>query len=85
MICPFFYARILLQDGFHITQGFWTSDSAENFEEKYVLARSIEINAYDIGDLQRVMKAFNPDAKMAELKTLAEAYTFKDAIQRRFS
>ncbi len=69
---------------FHLTQGFWTSDSDEDFDEKYVLARSITINAYDITDLQRVIKAFNPEAKMAELKTLTEAYTFKDAIERRF-
>lgn len=67
-----------------LPQGFWTSDSDEDFDEKYVLARSITINAYDITDLQKVIKAFNPEAKMAELKTLTEAYTFKDAMERRF-
>ena len=68
---------------FHITQGFWSSDSREDFEEKYTLASSIEINAYNYEDLQNVILEFNPDATLDDLKALAEAYTFKDALERR--
>lgn len=68
---------------FHITQGFWSSDSREDFEEKYTLASSVEINAYNYEDLQKVIMVFNPDASFEDLKTLAEAYTFKDAVERR--
>ncbi len=68
---------------FHITQGFWSSDSREDFEEKYTLASSIEINAYNYEDLQKVIKEFNPDATYEDLKALAEADTFKAALERR--
>jgi hypothetical protein len=68
---------------FHITQGFWSSDSREDFEEKYTLASSVEINAYNYEDLQKVIKSFNPDAAYEDLKALAEADTFKDALERR--
>ena len=68
---------------FHITQGFWSSDSREDFEEKYTLASSVEINAYNYEDLQKVIKIFNPDATYEDLKALAEADTFKDALERR--
>jgi len=68
---------------FHITQGFWSSDSREDFEEKYTLASSVEINAYNYEDLQKVIREFNPDASYDDLKALAEADTFKDALERR--
>lgn len=68
---------------FHITQGFWSSDSREDYEEKYTLASSIEINAYNYEDLQKVIMIFNPDATYEDLKALAEADTFKDALERR--
>lgn len=68
---------------FHITQGFWSSDSREDFEEKYTLASSIEINAYNYEDLQKVIVDYNPDASYEDLKALAEADTFKDALERR--
>lgn len=68
---------------FHITQGFWSSDSREDFEEKYTLASSVEINAYNYEDLQKVIREFNPDASYDDLKALAEADTFKNALERR--
>ena len=68
---------------FHITQGFWSSDSREDFEEKYTLASSIEINAYNYEDLQKVIVDYNPDASYEDLKALAEADTFKNALERR--
>ena len=68
---------------FHITQGFWSSDSREDFEEKYTLASSIEINAYNYEDLQKVISLFNPEATYEDLKALAEADTFKNALERR--
>lgn len=68
---------------FHITQGFWSSDSREDFEEKYTLASSVEINAYNYEDLQTVIADYNPDVTFDDLKALAEAYTFRDAVERR--
>ena len=69
--------------GFHITQGFWISDSEESFEEKYVLSSSVAVNAFNYEDLQQVIRTFNPDASLDDLRALAEAYTFKDAVARR--
>ena len=68
---------------FHITQGFWFSESREDFNEKYVLASSIERNAYNYEDLQQVMKAYNESATLDDLRALAEAYTFEHAVSRR--
>lgn len=70
-------------NAFHITQGFWSSDSEEDYEEKYVLASSIAMNAYNYEDLQQVINVFNPDTTLDDLKALAEAYTYKDAVERR--
>ena len=68
---------------FHITQGFWSSDSKEDYAEKYVLASSIERNAYNYEDLQKVMLSFNPEATLEDLSELAKHYTYKDAVNRR--
>jgi len=68
---------------FHITQGFWASESKEDFNEKYVLASSIERNAYNYADLQKVICIYNSEAAFEDLKKLAEEYTFADAIARR--
>lgn len=70
-------------NAFHIAQGFWSSENAEDYEEKYVLASSMEMNAYNYEDLQQVINVFNPDATLDDLKELAGAYTFKDAVERR--
>ena len=68
---------------FHITQGFWFSKDREDYTEKYVLANSLEINAYNYEDLQNVMIPYNEEASFEDLKTLAEHYTYRDALERR--
>ncbi len=68
---------------FRISQGFWSSDSLEDFDEKYSMASSIEKCAYNYEDLQSVIAEYNPDAKLSDLVDLAEAYTFEDAQKRR--
>ncbi len=79
------YADDFRFDGkaFRIKQGFWSSDNREDYEEKYSLASSIEKVAYNYEDLQEVIKEFNPDASLADLMALAEAYTYEDALARR--
>ena len=66
-----------------ICQGFWSSDSREDYEEKYSLASSIEKEAYNYEDLQKVMAEYTPDATLEDLRKLAEAYTYEDAVARR--
>lgn len=68
---------------FHLTQGFWASASSEDYTEKYILASSIERNAYNYADLQKVMIDYNAEATFEDLKELTEAYTYKDALERR--
>ena len=68
---------------FHITQGFWSSRDKEDYTDKYALANSIEMNAYNYADLQTVMLPYNPEATFDDLKELAEHYTYRDALERR--
>lgn len=68
---------------FHVTQGYWISGSREDFEDKYTLASSIEINAYNYEDLQKVIRLYNEDATLGDLKELALAYTYEAAAARR--
>lgn len=68
---------------FRIKQGFWSSDSREDFDEKYSIASSIEKCAYNYEDLQKVIKKYTPDATLDDLTRLAEAYTYEDAVARR--
>lgn len=80
------YAKEFLEDdgrAFQVTQGFWTSEGAEDFGEKYEMSSSIEINAYNYEDLYDVCKNYNPDATLEDLKELAGAYTFEEAQARR--
>ena len=65
-----------------VTQGFWVSDSAEDYNEKYALSSSAAMNAYNFEDLARVTKLFNPDANLNELCALAEACSYR-AVQAR--
>jgi hypothetical protein len=67
---------------FRITQGFWSSDSLEDYTEKYTFTRSLEINAYNFEDLYSVCRIYHEDADFEALKTLAEAYDF-DSVQAR--
>lgn len=68
---------------FQLTQGFWSSDNAEDYEAKYAMASSIEMNAYNYEDLQKVIRVFEPDASLQDLKALAEACSYDDAVSRR--
>ena len=79
------YAEDMRENGkaFRITQGFWCSSGMEDYSEKYALASSIELNAYNYEDLQSVIKLFNSNASFEDLRTLAEAYTYEDALARR--
>ena len=79
------YAEDFRENGkaFAITQGFWYSHDYNDYVEKYGLATSVVTNAYNYEDLEKVCKAFNPDASIEDLKALAEAYTFEDAKARR--
>lgn len=73
------------EDGkaFSVIQGFWTSDSKEDYAEKYALSAGIALNAYNYQDLENVMTVYNADANLDDLKALAGAYTFADALKRR--
>lgn len=77
--------EFLEEDGkaFHVTQGFWTSANLEDFEKKYEMSSSLEINAYNYEDLYRVCKTYNSDATLEDLKALAGAYSFEEAQARR--
>jgi len=67
-----------------VTQGFWTSDSPEDYLEKYSLSASAAMNAYNFDDLSRVVCIYNPDANLNELVALAEACSYR-AVQARRS
>ena len=67
-----------------VTQGFWVSDSAEDYSEKYALSTSAAMNAYNFDDLSGVVKIYNPDADLNALCALAEACSYR-AVQARRS
>ena len=67
-----------------VTQGFWTSDSQEDYLEKYALSASAAMNAYNFDDLSTVICIYNPDANLNELVALAEACSYR-AVQARRS
>ncbi len=67
-----------------VTQGFWTSDSLEDYTEKYALSVSAAMNAYNFDDLSHVIRLYNPDASLNELVALAEACSYR-AVQARRS
>lgn len=65
-----------------VTQGFWVSDSAVDYNEKYALSTSAAMNAYNFDDLSKVIRAYNPDANLNALVALAEACSYR-AVQAR--
>ena len=65
-----------------VTQGFWLSDSADDYNEKYALSSSAAMNAYNFSDLSHVTRLFNPNANLNELVALAEACSYR-AVQAR--
>ena len=66
-----------------VTQGFWVSDSAEDYNEKYALSTSAAMNAYNFDDLAAVIKLYNPDANLDGLCALAEACSYRAVRARR--
>ena len=78
------YADEFREDGkaIQVIQGFWVSDSAEDYSEKYALSNSAAMNAYNFDDLARVIKLYNPDADLNTLCALAEACSYR-AVQAR--
>ncbi len=67
-----------------VTQGFWMSESEEDYNEKYALSASAAMNAYNFDDLARVIRIYNPNANLNELVALAEACSYR-AVQARRS
>ena len=65
-----------------VTQGFWVSDSREDYLEKYALSQSAAMNAYNFDDLSKVICIYNPKANLNELVALAEACSYR-AVQAR--
>ena len=79
------YAKDFRAEGraVRVTQGFWTSESEEDYVAKYTLSSSAAKNAYSFDDLSRVIRIYNPDADLAELVALAEACSFFAVEARR--
>ncbi len=67
-----------------VTQGFWVSDSADDYLEKNALSSSAAMNAYNFDDLARVIRIYNPKADLNDLVALAEACSYR-AVQARRS
>lgn len=63
-------------------QGFWISESREEYAELYGYTQGIYENAYSCSDLMQVIKVFNEDASPEKLKELTEAYTVEDVKAR---
>ena len=66
-----------------VMQGFWTSDSAADYVEKYTLSTSASKNAYNFDDLSKVIKLYNPDTTINDLVALAEACSYFAVEARR--
>ncbi len=66
-----------------LTQGFWSSAGKADYEEKFSLASSLEVNAYNYEDLYAVCKVYDSDASVDKLKELASASSYEDACARR--
>lgn len=66
-----------------VSQGFWQSDSPEDYVEKYTLSTSATKNAYNFDDLSNVIRIYNPNANLPELVALAEACSYYAVEARR--
>jgi len=79
------YSDRFREDGraIQVTQGFWVSDSPEDYSEKYALSASAAMNAYNFDDLSRLLVIYNPDANLNELCALAEACSYRAVRARR--
>ena len=67
-----------------VVQGFWTSDSLNDYVDKYALSASAARSAYGFDDLSKVIRIYNPDATLEDLVSLAEACSY-EAVQARRS
>ena len=79
------YAEAFRENGkaIKVIQGFWMSDSPEDYNEKYALSASAAMNAYNFDDLSRVIRLYNPDANLNELCALAEACPLRGVVEAR--
>ena len=66
-----------------VIQGFWVSDSEEDYLEKYTLSVSASMNAYNFDDLSKVIRIYNPETDLNELVALAEACSYRSVQARR--
>ena len=66
-----------------VMQGFWQSESAEDYVEKYALSSSASKNAYNFDDLSKVIRIYNPDSTLNDLVALAEACSYFAVEARR--
>lgn len=78
------YAEDFQENGkaVQVIQGFWTSENAEDYNDKYALSTSAAMNAYNFDDLAHVIRIYNPDADLNALCALAEACSYR-AVQAR--
>ena len=78
------YAEDFRENGkaVQVIQGFWTSENAEDYNDKYALSTSAAMNAYNFDDLAHVIRIYNPDADLNALCALAEACSYR-AVQAR--
>ena len=79
------YAADFRQDGraVRVTQGFWVSESRDDYYEKYALSAGTAMTAYSFEDLKSVIRLYNPDADLSELVALAEACSYREVLSRR--
>jgi hypothetical protein len=66
-----------------VTQGFWVSDSPEDYLDKYTLSTSAAMNAYNFEDLAKVIRIYNKDASLNEMVVLAEACSYRAVLASR--
>ncbi len=68
---------------FRATQGMWTSESVEQFNEMYEFASNLITPAYNYEDIYSICRVTNPGATLEDLIDMAEACSFEDALARR--
>lgn len=66
-----------------VRQGFWVAEGQEDYVEKFSLATSAAMNAYNFQDLAQICRLYNPNATLQELIALAEACSYEDVLARR--
>lgn len=69
-------------NAFRLEQGYWVSTNKEEYGTSYELATSLEKPAYTVAALKSVIKEYNPDATLVDLKALTEAWDLEQVNQR---